>query len=156
MTTPITTTAPAPIIIFLFLDTAMSVLDASPPKDEKSPLLGNCSVESLIPMETLQPTPLYAALFISVSIRCDKIRSHCKDLSRRHTSRTQLMPRNRPALGPHNGMDKTVRRQCSLTAWVRKLLKAFLKSSMTGANEVGGGHKARGRRQRNPGKGASF
>src|SRR5262245_29699839 len=44
-----------------------------PPKDEKSPLFRICYVESLILMETLQPTPLYAALFISVSISCDKI-----------------------------------------------------------------------------------
>jgi len=51
----------------------MSVLDASPPKDEKSPLFRICYVESLILMETLQPRPLYATLFISVSIRCDKI-----------------------------------------------------------------------------------
>jgi hypothetical protein len=57
----------------LFLDKAMSLLDASPPKDEKSPLFRKCYVESLILMETLQPRPLYAALFISVSIRCDKM-----------------------------------------------------------------------------------
>jgi hypothetical protein len=61
------------MIIFLFLDKAMSVLDASPPKDEKSPLFRICYVESLILMETLQPRPLYATLLISVSIRCDKI-----------------------------------------------------------------------------------
>src|SRR5262245_9127077 len=41
-------------------------------------------------------------------------------------------------------MDKTIRRQCSLTAWVRELLKAFLKSPLTRAHEVGAERKAQG------------
>jgi hypothetical protein len=70
---PITTMADAPIIIFLFLDNAITLTRCLPPKDEINPVCRIFYVESLILVETLQPTSLYAAWFISVSIRCDKI-----------------------------------------------------------------------------------
>jgi hypothetical protein len=110
-------------------------------------------VESLILMETLQPTPLYAALLISVSIRCDKIPNAIVRIYRAAAQAGHTMPHIKTRNGPRNGMDKTVRRQSSLTAWVREFLKPFLKSSLTKAHEVGGEHRARGEGERNPGSG---